>query len=297
MHFKDDYLEQLKKSWTDNPDKPEETPESTLRALRFAAAGNPLSARKAAITPVPELDPQAEKILSSLVERRCAGVPLAHLTGRQQFMGIEMLAGPEALIPRVETELLGYEILKIAGSAYKDQRAVTLLDVCTGSGNIALGVASQLPLCRAFGSDISSEAIQLAKKNAEFVGLEKRVDFRVGDLFEPFNTGETLSKADIVSCNPPYISSQKVSQMAKEISEFEPHIAFDGGTYGFTILSRVIREAPRYLKANSYFCLEVGLGQGDFVTRMFKKSDLYCDVYPVVDGASEVRVLIARTKA
>ena len=289
-------MEQLNKSWEGNPDKPEETPESTLRALYFAAVGNPLSVRKALTMPVPGLDQQAEKILASLVQQRCSGVPLAHLTGRQQFMGIEMLAGPEALIPRIETELLGYEILKVANSNSKDQRPVTLIDICTGSGNIVLGVVSALPSCKAYGSDVSIEAIRLAKKNAEFVGLGDKVEFRTGNLFEPFNTEVFFHKVDIISCNPPYISSQKVTQMAKEISQFEPHLAFDGGPYGFTILSRAIREAPAYLKSNSFFCLEVGLGQGDFVTRMIKKSNLYCDIYPVVDEVSEVRVLVARTK-
>jgi release factor glutamine methyltransferase len=289
------YLDKLNESWVANPDKPEETPESTLRALYFAAAGNPLSVRKALTTQVPELGPEARKLLSSLVEQRCAGVPLAHLTGRQQFMGIEMLAGPEALIPRVETELLGYEVLKVAGSLLEDHPSVTLIDVCTGSGNIALGVAFYLPLCKAFGSDISGEAVSLAKKNAEFIGLENKVDFRTGDLFEAFNSEPFSKNVDIVVCNPPYISSQKVFRMAKEISQFEPHVAFDGGPFGFTILSRVIREAPKYLKRNSFLCLEVGLGQGEFVTRMLKNSNLYGDIRPVVNDASEVRVLVART--
>jgi release factor glutamine methyltransferase len=288
------FLDQLRESWIAHPDKPEETPESTLRALYFAAIGTRLSARKAMTVPLPELNQEATKKLATLVEQRRAGIPLAHITNRQQFMGIEMLAGPEALIPRIETELLGYETLSIAKSLSNAGRSVTIIDVCTGSGNIVLGVMAHESRCRAFGSDLSSGAISIARNNAAYLGLHERVEFRTGNLFEPFYSDDFLGKVDIITCNPPYISSQKVSALY-EISPHEPRLAFDGGSYGFTILARFIREAPKFLKPDSYVCLEVGLGQGAFVTRMLNNLNQYRNVRALVGDTNEVRVLVAKT--
>jgi len=289
------YLSQLNDFLTTNTDKPDETPASTLRALYIMAAGKRYSARLALSSPLPKLDEKETLALSFLVKKRCSGVPLAHITGRQNFMGIEMLAGPEAMIPRAETELLGYEILKLSTQLQKVRSSITILDICTGSGNIVLGVVYHLKACKAFGSDISPDAIGLARRNAQFAGLSDRVDFRISDLFEGFDSAEFRNNVDIISCNPPYISTSKISALSSEISQYEPHQAFDGGTYGLNILSRVIREAPKYLKSDSFLCLEVGLGQGQFVTRMINNSKFYRDVRLVENSASEVRVLIAQT--
>jgi release factor glutamine methyltransferase len=285
----------LSDSWTANPDKPDETPESTLRALYFSAAGTPLSTRKALTTALPELDEEGLRRLKALVDQRRSGIPLAHLTKRQQFMGIEMLAGPEALIPRIETELLGYETLSAVKSLCNSRGLITLIDLCTGSGNIVLGVVSQESRCTAYASDLSAEAVSLARENAAFLGLENKVEFRTGDLFEPFSSEEFQGKIDIISCNPPYVSSRKVSALNAEISHYEPHLAFDGGSYGFTVLTRLIREAPRFLKPDSPLCFEVGLGQGQFMVRMLKNSNQYRDIREVTDNTGEVRALVATT--
>jgi release factor glutamine methyltransferase len=286
-------IEQIRNSWVSQPDKPEETPESTLRALYFLAAGIRVSAVKAASMPLPQINQDEFKELVSLVEKRCSGIPLAHLTQRQNFMGMEMLAGPQALIPREETELLAYESLSITRSIVSAGRPVTLIDICTGSGNIVLGVASHEPQCRALGSDLSAEAIDLARQNAVFTGLDKQVEFRIGDLFEPFYTDEFLGKVDIITCNPPYISTKKVPVLSPEISGHEPHMAFDGGPYGLNILRRLINEAPQFLRTGSYLCLEVGLGQGEIVKRMLENSNQYNNIRSLVDSNSAVRAFVA----
>jgi release factor glutamine methyltransferase len=289
-------LERLIYSWVVHFDKPEETPESTLRALYFAAKGEPVSVRKAIAAPLPELDQDASKKLATLVELRCLGIPLAHITKRQQFMGIEMLCGPESLIPRIETELLGYEVLSIVRSIQKADRSATIMDIGTGSGNIVLGVMAHEPKCKAYASDLSSDALELAKQNAEYLGLKKRVDFRTGNLFEPFNSEDFWGKVDVICCNPPYISSQKVTKLDPEISQYEPNMAFDGGPFGLSLLTRIIREAPKYLKTESFLCLEVGVGQGEFVARIIKNTDLYAEIRTLLNESSEVRVLVAVAK-
>src|SRR3989338_7191749 len=120
------------------PDKPEETPDNTLHALWHTAAGAPKSAELAITADLPELNEQSVSMLHGLVNQRLSGVPLAHLTERQRFMDMEMLAGPQALVPRKETKLLGRTAVSIASQIYTHQGHATVIDVCTGSGNLAL---------------------------------------------------------------------------------------------------------------------------------------------------------------
>ncbi len=287
-------LDRLTASWIAQPDKPEETPESTLKALCFFAAGIPVSVQKALHENIPELNDHSRRQLQSLVEKRLAGLPLAHITGRQHFLGMELLAGPEALIPRIETEILGRAALTIAKSIADAQGAVTVLDVCTGSGNVALGIASNESRSRVFGSDLSEEAVVLARKNARHLNLDNRAEFRQSDLFTAFESDEFYRKMDLVTCNPPYIPSAKVGSMNPEISQREPRMAFDGGSLGITILTRMIRESPKYLKPNSYLCFEVGLGQGKAMEQRLKKESRYCNIQSYVDVANQIRALSAQ---
>ena len=285
----------LTDSWQGLPDKPEETPETTLRALWFTAAGTPRSVVRASQAPLPPLSEAELERLRELVARRVAGLPLAHLTGRQQFMGIEMLVGSEALIPRKETEILGNAASKILASLIEERGSTTAIDLCTGSGNIVLALAYHEHRARFFASDLSSDAVALARRNAEHVGVDGRVEFRVGDLFEPFTNEEFIGQVDLITCNPPYISTKKVGEMPHEISEHEPSMAFDGGPFGIAILSRLVREAPRFLKPNSWLCFEVGLGQGEPLVSRLTKAGHFQEVKGVPDANGDVRALIART--
>jgi release factor glutamine methyltransferase len=275
-------------------DKPEETPETTLKALYFCAAGIPVSVQKASRETVPELDDNAQLRLKDLVEKRLNGLPLAHITGRQQFLGMELLAGPEALIPRIETEIVTRAALAIAKSLADERGAVTIIDVCTGSGNVALGIAANESRSRVFGSDLSEEAVVLARKNAQHLDLGRRVEFRQSDLFAAFESDDFYKKMDLITCNPPYIPSVKVGSMDSEISQREPRLAFDGGSLGITILTRLIRETPQYLKPDSYLCFEVGLGQGKAMEQRLKKENIYCNIQSYSDSNNQVRALSAQ---
>jgi len=291
----DSLLALLRTSWVFQPDKPEETPETTLRALFFAAVGTPLSVRLANTKELPVLNEKARSMLTKLVDTRLSGVPLAHITQRQHFMGIEMLAGPEALIPRVETEILGREALAIAKSLMEERESVTILDLCTGSGNIPLGIAASEPQCRFIGSDLSPEAVELARKNARHLGLDTSVDFRQSDMFSSFESEEFYGNFDLLTCNPPYISSAKVGTMNAEISGHEPRLAFDGGELGVAILTKLIRGAPRFLKPDSFLCFEVGLGQGNALARMLVHAKTYRNIRTLNDSAGHVRAIVAQT--
>lgn len=289
-----DYLRLVEQRVQALRDKPDETAYATTAALWHLAAGTRLSADAAAAQPMPDLDATGHAAMAALIERRCSGEPLAHITGRQQFLGLELLAGPEALIPRRETELLGRALVERAHAMARVGDDLVVLDVCTGSGNLALALASSVPRARVFASDLSEEAIDLARRNAMHVGLSHRVQLRVGDLLQPFDSPEFFGQVDLLSCNPPYISTQKVTGLAGEIIEFEPSLAFDGGPLGVRILNRLIREAPRYLKSGGWLVFEVGEGQGPSVSSRLATSGSFDSVVPVHDAAGAVRVVMAR---
>lgn len=288
-------LGELQQEWTPLPDKPEETPELALRALWHAANGKFVSVDRAARDQLPLLDDGALGRLRALLERRMAGTPLAHLTQRQTFLGLEYLAGPDALIPRRETEILGRAALTKLDRLARERGPLRVLDVCTGSGNLALAYAWYVPAAQVHASDICHQALDLARRNRTHFGLDARVQLLQGDLMEPFNTPQFIGKCDFVSANPPYISAAKVGEMHPEISRFEPAAAFNGGAYGVSILKRLLVGAAQFLKPDSWFGVEVGRGQGAGVERQLRNNPAFVEVETFRDGGGEVRAVFAKT--
>jgi release factor glutamine methyltransferase len=273
------------------PDKPEETAESTAKALWFAAIGQPCSVAIAQTRTLQALDHTSQIRLQDLLARRLAGVPLAHLTERQSFMGIELLVGPEALIPRKETEIVGRAALAKLHELSISRGKVRVVDVCTGSGNLAVSLAVHEPLCEVWGVDISSNAVKLAERNADLHRLSSRVFFRQGDLLEPLQSAEFYGSCDLLVCNPPYISSAKVGDLPTETGSYEPRLAFDGGHFGITIINRLLKEASKYLKPESWLYFEVGLGQGPYFVRTISKMAEYRTVEILDDDQGNARAL------
>jgi release factor glutamine methyltransferase len=271
------------------PDHPEETPESTLRALWSAAAGRPLSVAAATAVPLAPLSEQDERLLAALVERRVAGSPLGHLTGRQGFLGVELLAGPEALVPRVETEILG----RTAVDLVRATDGSLVVDLCTGAGNLAAAVAVAAPQVTLHAADLSTAAVGLARANMLFVGVADRVALHDGDLFDAL-PADLRGSVDVLICNPPYISSARVGEMAAEISEHEPRMAFDGGSLGLSIVSRLVQEAPDWLRPGGWLCFEIGLGQGAYWQKRIPRFPGWEVVEPVEDDEGNIRVVTAR---
>lgn len=276
------------------PDKPEETLDSTAHALWHAAAGQPLSAVRALQTPLRELSVAQQQRLNELAQQRREGIPLSHLTGRQHFMGFDMLSTPEALVPRHETELLARAAIDLANQIGAQQSHVKVIDVCTGSGNVALAIAKYVANAHVYAADLSEDAVELAKRNAQHLQLTARAEFRVSDLLTAFDTPEFLGQVDVLTCNPPYISSAKVGQMHSEISAHEPHLAFDGGPFGVAILMRLLQDAPRFVRSGGWLAFEVGLGQGPAMLKRMEKNEAYAEVRALQDNAGDVRALAAR---
>jgi release factor glutamine methyltransferase len=286
-------LGRLESVWSPLPDKPEETLELTAKALWFAAGRDPRSVARCSDRELPALDEAGIRRLWKLLALRAEGKPLAHLTGRQNFAGLEMLSGPEALIPRRETELLARTAIKILDETLQDQDAAVAIDVCTGSGNVALALAASDPRIKVFGADISTDALELAVRNAEHLGLTSRACFVASNLFDAIDASQLHERAAVVTCNPPYIASSKVPAMAAEISRHEPRLAFDGGAFGLTIISRLLSDAPRFLRPGGSLCFEVGAGNGRFVADRVARNSAYVTVKQVKDEEGILRVIVA----
>ena len=272
-------------------DKPEETVESCLKALWAKASGKNRSVESALVEKMVDLSDEQVKLLNQLIETRISGIPLAYITGRQNFMGIELLSDNRALIPRKETEILGRTALEVCQSVSKMKVKPLVLDVCCGSGNLGLALSTLSPDITVYSSDLSQEAVDLTKENISFLNLANRVTVIQGNLFEAFESDKFLGKVDVIVCNPPYISSAKVTKMDAEISNNEPSMAFDGGMIGTKIIQQLIRDAPKFLVKGGHLIFEVGLGQGTFISQLIEKSNKYANVITVNDDMGNVRVI------
>ncbi len=232
--------------------------------------------------------------LEQLVEQRIQGTPLAHLTQRQQFLGLEMLCSGDALVPRKETELLARTAIEHAEAIATEQGSAHVIDVCTGAGNVALAIAHHVPKARVYGADLSEPAVELAKRNAHRLRLEHSAEFRAGDLLEPFRTEEFLGKVDVLTCNPPYISSGRVTTLPGQISTHEPRLAFDGGPFGISILMRLLNDAPAFVRPGGWLVFEVGAGQGPAMIKRMQVNAAFRKVVPLNDEQGAIRACSAQ---
>ncbi len=288
-----DKLGQLTQALSTLPDKPEETPASALRVLWLAAAGLKMSVAQAGTHALVALDEAQARQLDVLIAQRVTGVPLAHITGFQRFMGLELIAGPQALIPRAETALLGEAALAHVRAAADERGHALVIDVCTGSGNLAAALAHGEPRAVVHAADLSEEAVALARRNIVHLGLGERLHAHCGDFLTPFASAAFLGQVDVLVCNPPYISSGKVKAMPEEIASHEPELAFDGGPFGIRMLQRLMKEAPAYLRPGGWLAFELGLGQGPAVLQWLAKMPAYARVETRADAEGQIRVVQA----
>jgi release factor glutamine methyltransferase len=198
-----------------------------------------------------------EQWFRRLIERRLSGVPLAYIVGRKEFWSMSIRVKPGVLIPRPETELLVEKTLDLAAGG-----KVTIVDIGTGSGNIALALAGELPEARIIATDVSAGALRIAGLNAQDHGL-KNVTFVRGSLFSALDGLDLGGECDFIVCNPPYVSASDWESLPREIRDHEPRRAFLGGRSGLDFIRRLIKGSPAYLRPGAHLLFEVGYGQAD----------------------------------
>ncbi|MBU0759818.1 MAG: peptide chain release factor N(5)-glutamine methyltransferase [Candidatus Omnitrophica bacterium] len=235
------------------------------------------------------LSEDVEELLVSMARRRLAGEPLQYIIGRADFMGMELIVRKGVFIPRQETELLIEGVLSAIRYTLYANRSLKILDLCTGSGCIAVSLAKNIPAADITATDISGEALETAKENVVRHGVSGRVRFYKGDLFEPLVFDKSC-KFDIIVCNPPYIRAGELESLQQEVRQ-EPGLALDGGPDGLDFYRRIALDAHENLKTGGSLFLEIGVAQSKDVQDIFSREKLYMVKDVIKDFAGIDRVL------
>lgn len=228
--------------------------------------------------------PQDKEIIYfKYIDKLIQGIPLQYITNTQEFMKMSFFVNDNVLIPQPDTEILVEETIKIA----KNIKKPTILDLCTGSGAIAVSLKKYLQDSIVYASDISPKALEIAKRNAKNNNVE--VNFFESDLFENLPN----IKFDIIVSNPPYIKKDVIKTLDKEVQN-EPRLALDGGIDGLDFYRKIVNDGYHYLKYNSYLCLEIGYDQKEEVMEIIKNERKYINTYCLKDLYDNNRVIVTR---
>lgn len=234
----------------------------------------------------------------NLVYKRVHGKPLAYITGQQEFMGYKFYIDENVLIPRPETELLVEEALGIILDYIRKNNknvGINIIDMCTGSGNIAVSLAKLLlendfGAFKIYASDISSKALEVTTKNARLNNVSDYIITIMGDLFEPFISRE-ISGVDFIISNPPYVRSGELPYLQKEVQQ-EPVIALDAGDDGMNFFIRIINEAHRHLVYKGFLLMEAGEGQAGDINKLVRNNRGLTFKKIVKDYAGKDRIVV-----
>jgi release factor glutamine methyltransferase len=224
-----------------------------------------------------------------LITRRLKWEPVAYITGQKNFWTFSLQVSEDVLIPRPDTEIIVEEALDIIRKMASLE--IRILDIGTGSGAIALALASEISSARVTATDFSAVALMLARKNARSLKLEDKIEFLHGDLFEPVE-----GIFDMIVCNPPYISESEYAELPSGVKDYEPQIALLAGKEGMEFYEKLIRQAPDYLKKNGWLLLEIGAKQQNQVRGLMEESGSFDSIAMRRDYAGLPRVMKARRK-
>jgi release factor glutamine methyltransferase len=233
---------------------------------------------------------QQRAVMRDLVKRRAKAEPVAYLVGFREFYGLDFRVTPDVLIPRPDTETLVLELLEII----KPMSEPRILDLCTGSGCIAVATAVNKPSAQLTAVDISSKALEVAQFNAEKHNVADRIRFLEGDLFEPLEAG---ARFDIVASNPPYVAEKELDTLQPDVRLHEPRLALDGGPGGLKVLRRLAEDTHRYLLPGGHLLFEIAPEQADAVLEMLDQQGSYTNAGVKKDLAGHKRVVHAQRKA
>jgi release factor glutamine methyltransferase len=229
----------------------------------------------------------ARERFRDLVRQRVEGCPVAYLVGRKEFFALDFEVSPAVLIPRPESEFVVMECLRLA----KDMPRPRVLDLGTGSGNIAVAVAQQHAGVQAMAVDLSADALAVAARNAARHGVAERVRFLTGDLYGPLASD---ARFDFVLSNPPYIAREEIDSLPIGVRAYEPRLALDGGPGGYVVFDRLLARAGAYLEPGGYLIVEIGTPQEGPARQRIEALGGYELAETIHDYSGHPRVLSAR---
>jgi release factor glutamine methyltransferase len=238
--------------------------------------------------PERELSAEEQAEFDEVIQQRARGCPTQYITGHQEFWGLDLLVSPAVLIPRPETEHVLETALELVKEYYREHpHKLRMIDIGTGSGCIALALASELPQAEIHGCDVSEEALEMARVNAARLGLGNRALFRKSDLLSTY-AGE---KFDFVISNPPYVGESEADKVQKQVREFEPKIAVFCGAEGMDIYRRLIPQAKEALNPGGWLVTEIGYSSEPNVRELLAG---WADVQVTPDLQGIPRVIAAK---
>lgn len=231
-----------------------------------------------------ELDHEKILNIKNNVNKIIEGYPIQYITEKQEFMGLDFLVNENVLIPQPDTEILVEEVLNIA----KTIENPAILDLCTGSGAIAVALKKYINKAKIIASDISKKALEVAKINAKNNNIE--IEFIESDLFNNIE-----KKFNIIASNPPYIKTDVINNLSLEVQN-EPHIALDGGQDGLKFYKDIINNAYKYLENDGYLALEIGYDQKQDVIELIENSQKYKEIYSKKDLSGNDRIIVCKRR-
>lgn len=211
------------------------------------------------------------------------GKPIQYITNKQEFMRLDFYVDENVLIPQPDTEILVEEVINLLKNKKKE---ILVLDLCTGSGAIGISIAKNVSNAKVYLSDISEKALEIARKNAIQNEVESKCNFIQSDMFENIN-----NKFDIIVSNPPYIKSEVISSLDKEVQN-EPNIALDGGEDGLEFYKKISEDAYKYLNEDGILALEIGYDQREDVIKLLEKTEKYRNIYSKQDLGENDRIIV-----
>ncbi len=210
-----------------------------------------------------ELSNEEEKRFQGVLERRAKREPFQYIVGKQEFYGLDFAVSKDVLIPRPETELIVEQAIEILRKAENPR----FCEVGIGSGCISISILHNLKTANGIGLDISRKALTMARKNAEKHQVFERLEFKISDVFNIL----TDDMFDLIVSNPPYVSIEEMQTLQTEVRDFEPAIALTDGKDGFSIIEKIIKDAPNFLTSGGFLLMEIGFNQSITVEKMFDK--------------------------
>ncbi len=241
--------------------------------------------------PERELTPEEQYRYDEVTTQRAQGCPTQYITGHQEFWGLDLLVSPAVLIPRPETEHVVETVLELVQEHYREHHTrIKIVDVGTGSGCIALALATELPQAEIHACDISDEALEMARVNAARLGLGSRVLMRKSDLLSVYDHGTF----DFVVSNPPYVGEAEADKVQKQVKDFEPKIAVFSGTEGMDVYRQLLPQSQSALRSGGWVVTEIGFSIEEKTKQLLRGWD---DVRTTADLQGIPRVIAARKPA
>ena len=229
------------------------------------------------------------------IRKRAEGTPVQYIMGYQEFMSLNFIVDESVLIPRADTEILVETAIEQASQLKTPSGELKILDIGTGSGCIAISLSYYLKNCSTIGVDISKKALKIARLNAEKIGVTENTTFIQSNLFDNLELSGNDGRFDLIVSNPPYIETDVIKTLQREVRDYEPISALDGGIDGLGFYRDIVDKAPNYLNRNGLLMFEVGYNQWEQVAGIMEKS--FCDILAIKDISGINRVVKGRLKS